>query len=184
MRSMLAIVSRMACAGAACAALWGCTDRPGMLPETEGPVPTTSVAPSAPVAAPPAAVPEQPNTTGADVGVAQSAQYGAYLVDATGRALYVLDRDKQGESSCYDACAAAWPPLLASQGSPRALDPALNQNALTAIRRRDGDAQVTYHGHPLYHEANDAIGQINGHGVSDDFGKWALVSPSGAAIAK
>jgi predicted lipoprotein with Yx(FWY)xxD motif len=145
------------------------------------PAPTTaSGAIGAPGPAAPAAVPDQPNETGADLGVANSADHGKYLVDATGRTLYILQKDSTGASSCYDACSTQWPPLLAPKGKPKALDPSIQGNAIVNIQRTDGSVQVTYHGHPLYHYAQDqAAGQINGAGVKDQFGEWYLVTPAG-----
>src|SRR6266700_1231697 len=36
---------------------------------------------------------------------------GTFLTDQAGRTLYMYTRDSVGISNCYDACAAAWPPL-------------------------------------------------------------------------
>ena len=36
---------------------------------------------------------------------------GDIVVDAEGRTLYVFLADEGGESTCYDDCEAAWPPL-------------------------------------------------------------------------
>jgi predicted lipoprotein with Yx(FWY)xxD motif len=141
---------------------------------------TASGATGTPGPGAPNAVPDQPNQTGADLGIANSADHGKYLVDATGKTLYILQKDSKGASSCYDACSTKWPPLLAPQGTPKALDPAIQADAIVSIQRTDGNVQVTYHGHPLYHYAQDAsAGQINGAGVKDEFGEWYLVAPSG-----
>lgn len=143
------------------------------------PSPTTG-ATGTPGPSAPDAVPDQPNQTGADLGVANSADHGKYLVDATGKTLYVLEKDSKGASSCYDACSTKWPPLLAPQGTPKALDPSIQAGAIVDIQRTDGNVQVTFHGHPLYHYAQDlTAGQINGAGVKDQFGEWYLVTPGG-----
>jgi predicted lipoprotein with Yx(FWY)xxD motif len=130
---------------------------------------------------PPAAnLPEPVTPNGADLGVAESAQHGRYLVDATGRALYLLEQDSNGTSTCHDACATQWPPLLAQQGTPRTLDPSLDDGAVGVIQRKDGTQQVSFNGHPLYHYARDtAAGQINGAGRKDQFGEWYLLGPEG-----
>lgn len=152
------------------------------LQPTPAEAPAVASAP-APAPTPPPAVPDQPNRTGADLGVAQSAQYGRYLVDATGKSLYLLEKDADGTSTCHDACARAWPPLLASQGMPKALDPSLAQASIGTTPRNDGTTQVTFNGHPLYHYAQDqAAGQVNGQGVSDEYGEWHLVTPQGGAV--
>lgn len=144
--------------------------------------PTTTGTP-APTA--PAAVPDQPSRSGADLGVANSAEHGKYLVDATGKTLYMLQKDAKGASSCSDACATQWPPLLSPAGTPKALDPAIDAAKIVDIQRADGGVQVTYNGHPLYHFAQDlAAGQINGQGAKDAFGEWAMLSPTGDPIEK
>jgi predicted lipoprotein with Yx(FWY)xxD motif len=144
---------------------------------------TVSGASGVPGPAAPNAVPDQPNQTGADLGVANSADNGKYLVDATGKTLYVLQSDSKGASSCYDACSTKWPPLLAPQGTPRALDPSIKADAIVNIQRTDGTVQVTYQGHPLYHYGQDATaGQINGQRQKDQFGEWYMLDPAGKPI--
>jgi predicted lipoprotein with Yx(FWY)xxD motif len=149
-----------------------------------GSVPSTaSGATGAPGPAAPSAVPDQPNQTGADLGVANSAAHGKYLVDATGKTLYVLESDSKGASGCSDACSTRWPPLLAPQGTPKALDASIDAGAIVNIQRTDGGVQVTYRGHPLYHFAQDmTAGQINGQGVKDQFGEWYMLDPAGKPI--
>ena len=146
------------------------------------PSPTTG-ATGTPGPAAPSAVPDQPSRTGADLGIANSADYGKYLVDATGKSLYVLQKDSKGASSCYDACSTKWPPLLSPGGTPKALDPSIQANAIVNIQRTDGNVQVTYQGHPLYHYVEDvSAGQLNGQGVKDQFGEWYLVTPAGKPL--
>jgi predicted lipoprotein with Yx(FWY)xxD motif len=129
-------------------------------------------------------VPDQPSTSGANLGVANSADHGKYLVDATGKTLYMLDKDPKGASACSDACATRWPPLLSPAGTPKALDPSMAAARIVNIQRADGGVQVTYNGHPLYHYAQDlAAGQINGQGARDEFGEWSMLSPDGGPIA-
>lgn len=103
---------------------------------------------------------------------------GDTLLDGSGRAVYLFDNDKDGVSSCYEACANAWPPLVV-EGEPVAgegVDPA----KLGTIERTDGAMQVTYAGHPLYHFAGDENpGDINGHGMND---VWWLLRPDGTAM--
>jgi predicted lipoprotein with Yx(FWY)xxD motif len=145
--------------------------------QTSGPSNTGATA----ATAPPAAV----NQSGADLGVSNSSQHGKYLVDATGKTVYTLQKDSKGMSSCYDACATQWPPLLSPQGTPKALDRSIAQNAIVNIQRTDGGVQVTYHGHPLYHYSQDvSAGQINGQGAKDPFGEWYMLSPSGDPIGR
>ena len=49
---------------------------------------------------------------GATVSTAEQGEYGKYLVDDKGMSLYLFEADEGGKSTCYDACAGAWPPLL------------------------------------------------------------------------
>jgi predicted lipoprotein with Yx(FWY)xxD motif len=148
------------------------------------PSPTTG-ATGTPGPSAPSAVPDQPSQSGADLGVANSADYGKYLVDATGKSLYLLQKDANGASSCYDACSTKWPPLLSPGGTPKALDPSIQGNAIVNIQRTDGNVQVTYQGHPLYHYVEDAsAGQLNGQGVKDQFGEWYLVTPGGKPLER
>ncbi len=53
------------------------------------------------------------------VGTASSS-LGKILVDSHGRTLYLFVKDKKGKSACSGACAAYWPPLIAS-GKPHAI---------------------------------------------------------------
>lgn len=66
----------------------------------------------APLAEPTVEPPAAPSLT---LQVDSLEELGAYVTDGQGRALYLLEEDEEGQSTCYDACAEAWPPLLASQ---------------------------------------------------------------------
>jgi predicted lipoprotein with Yx(FWY)xxD motif len=103
---------------------------------------------------------------------------GTFLVDSSGRAVYLFEADKSDTSTCNGACAAAWPPLTTT-GAPTAGD-GVKANLLGTSKRDDGKMEVTYNGHPLYYFANDsAPGDIKGQGV-DAFGaEWYVVSPEG-----
>jgi predicted lipoprotein with Yx(FWY)xxD motif len=103
---------------------------------------------------------------------------GAYLVDATGRTLYLFNDDKGTTSACYTKCATAWPPLLTG-GAPQASSGA-TASLLGTTARTDGSMQVTYKGHPLYYFAVDkAAGDTNGQSKG---GTWWLVAPAGTQI--
>lgn len=123
-------------------------------------------------------------SAGAVVTVAQNDTLGAYLTDAEGRALYLFLKDNQGsgQSTCYDACAQAWPPFIAEQGSPTARGEA-QSTLLDTLQRRDGSAQVTYNGWPLYYYRQDqGPGQITGQDVMGFGAEWYLVTPQGTAL--
>jgi predicted lipoprotein with Yx(FWY)xxD motif len=119
---------------------------------------------------------------GTKVAVASS-KLGRILVDGRGRTLYLFAKDRNGRSSCYGACAAAWPPLLAS-GKPLAVAGA-KASLLGTTRRADGRLQVTYRHHPLYAFVEDAKkGQTSGQGLDASGGKWWVLSPTGDKITK
>lgn len=113
---------------------------------------------------------------------AASSSLGRILVDGRGHTLYLFAKDTRGRSSCAGACAAAWPPLIAS-GKPLAAAGA-KASLLGTTRRADGRLQVTYGHHPLYLFVNDAKkGETNGQAV-DAFGaEWYALTPAGARIA-
>lgn len=117
----------------------------------------------------------------------QSATYGTYLVDESGRPLYLFKADKQAqepgqaESACYDECAKAWPPLLTSD-TPRTGGQA-QADLVSTVARKDGSRQVAYNGWPLYRYVKDVGPEdVTGQDV-DDFGaEWYLVTPSGEEV--
>ena len=94
-----------------------------------------------------AATPKTSSGAPATVGVANSS-LGSILVNSTGRTLYLFKADVGAKSACTGACAAAWPPLLAT-GKPTA-GTGLTASKLGTITRSGGKQQVTYNGHPLY----------------------------------
>jgi predicted lipoprotein with Yx(FWY)xxD motif len=106
---------------------------------------------------------------------------GKTLVDGQGRTLYLFEADTAGRSNCHGACASAWPPYL-SNGDPQA-GTGVAGGQLATIPGAGG-AQVTYHGHPLYHYAGDTQpGDTTGQGL-DQFGaRWFVVAPDGGEVA-
>ena len=83
------------------------------------------------------------------------------LTDAKGMTLYTFDQDKPGVSNCYDKCASAWPPALASSGAAASGD-------FTLVKRTDGSEQWAYKGMPLYLWIKDkAPGDDTGDGVGN-----------------
>jgi predicted lipoprotein with Yx(FWY)xxD motif len=121
--------------------------------------------------------PTEPVQSPAVVSVAQSA-LGEVLVDAEGRTLYAFTKDSGDQSSCYGDCAATWPALV-GRGVPAA-SAGVEATLVALTERRDGSAQVTYNGMPLYHFAGDQQpGDTNGQGVG---GSWFMVAPDGALV--
>lgn len=103
---------------------------------------------------------------------------GAYVVDSSGRAVYIVEGDRDG-SMCTGPCVQAWPPLLVGETQP-AVGPNLVPSMLGSVQRPDGSMQVTYNGHPLYHyAAGGGRGQTLGHNVRDQFGHWYLITARG-----
>ena len=103
---------------------------------------------------------------------------GEVLVDAAGMTLYMFDPDEQGESTCYDDCAVAWPPVL-TEGAPSAGEGA-DDALLGTVERTDGTQQVTYDGWPLYLFAQDAAeGDVNGQSLN---GAWWVLDADGAPV--
>jgi predicted lipoprotein with Yx(FWY)xxD motif len=103
---------------------------------------------------------------------------GSALVDVRGHTLYLFTIDRAKTSSCYGACAAAWPPFLTSV-KPVA-GAGVKQALLGTSKRKDGKLQVTYAGHPLYFFAQDAkAGEVNGQGTNST---WFALRPTGKRI--
>ena len=111
----------------------------------------------------------------ASVDLGQNDQLGKFLVDGAGNSLYLFTKDTPGVSNCYGKCEAAWPPLLTVD------QPTLGDGIVTTListtLRKDGSAQLTYNGWPLYYYAKDAApGDVSGQAV----GKvWWVVSGEG-----
>ena len=103
---------------------------------------------------------------------------GDVLVGADGMTLYMFDPDEQGEATCYDDCATAWPPLTV-EGEPVAGE-GVDEGKLGTTERTDGTTQVTYDGWPLYYWAQDAEpGDTTGQGVND---VWWVLDADGEPI--
>ena len=126
-------------------------------------------------------------TDAAKVTVEESEQYGPYLADADGRALYLFTADQQGsgdqaaQSNCYDACAEAWPPLMTG-GEPQAGEQA-DKSLIGMIERQNGDLQITYGGWPLYYFVQDqGPGEATGQDKHGFGGEWYLVTPAGEKV--
>jgi len=117
-------------------------------------------------------------TGAAVVKVMNTPDLGKVIVDAEGMTMYDFHKDKGTTSSCYGACAEAWPPLL-TEGEPTAMGGA-EASLLGTTMRKDGTTQVTYNGHPLYGFVEDQKpGETNGNDI-DGFGaQWYALMPNG-----
>ena len=119
-----------------------------------------------------------PIQTAALVETSSHADLGTILVDRSGRTQYLFTPDNRDVSSCGDACALFWPPLL-TVGDPTAGE-GVSGDQLGTTERDDGSTQVTYNGWPLYYFAFDTMpGEANGQDSSDE---WYVVSTYGGPI--
>ena len=109
-----------------------------------------------------------------------SSDLGDILVDSGGMTLYMFmpDREQGGQPTCYGACEETWPAFEFTDGLEAG--DGLEQLLLDSVERKDGSAQATYNGAPLYHFSGDqAPGDTNGQGMSD---LWWVVSPKGKPV--
>lgn len=98
--------------------------------------------------------------------VAATAQAAGMLMGANGMTLYVFDKDAGGVSSCYDACAAKWPPYMTKKGAKMT-------EGWTEVKRNDGKMQWAYDAKPVYFFAGDKKkGDMAGDGMG---GVWHIV---------
>jgi predicted lipoprotein with Yx(FWY)xxD motif len=134
---------------------------------------------SSPTRAPTAPTPK--TAAAPDVATAQTS-LGRVLVDGHGRTLYLFEKDDGATSSCYGACAGAWPPLTVPGKAAGAAD-GVTAAKLGTSPRKDGSAIVTYFGHPLYTFASDQKpGDVKGEEVDAFGGEWYALSPSGKKV--
>ncbi|HEY0317727.1 MAG TPA: hypothetical protein VGC49_05480 [Solirubrobacterales bacterium] len=105
---------------------------------------------------------------------------GAVLVDSEGLTVYDFAKDKGTTSSCYGACAEAWPPVTAAAAP---IGGGAMSSKLGKTRRQDGTSQLTYAGHPLYTFVEDSKpGETNGNGVTAFGAEWHALDGTGSAV--
>jgi predicted lipoprotein with Yx(FWY)xxD motif len=152
----------------------------------------SSYAPSTPSSSPSAS----PSASAASVTIQATTVSGSsYLVDQTGKSLYVFAADTANTSACTGACATSWPPLTVTAGAtpaaggvtgssaPASVANTVQQALLSTFARTDGTTQVTYNGMPLYYYSGDtAAGQTNGEGITAFGAEWYLEQPSGSPL--
>ncbi len=132
-----------------------------------------TVSPAAEPAAKASAAPAEPVAQVAEVGA-----FGPILVGDGGRTLYAFTKDADGQSTCFDACANAWPALTVTGGftPPAGVDPTL----VSTVDRPDGSKQLKVGTWPLYYYSGDgAPGEANGQGVG---GVWFVIRADGTLI--
>ena len=124
--------------------------------------------------------PKTANVRAATVDVASNGPT-EILVDSEGRTLYLFKKDAGTTSTCFGACADAWPPLR-SNGEPT-VGAGANASLLGTTARADGKPQVTYNGQPLYLYAGDEKpGDTNGQGLTTFGALWWVLSPAGDQV--
>jgi predicted lipoprotein with Yx(FWY)xxD motif len=111
---------------------------------------------------------------------------GTVLVAGNGFTLYMFAPDKRsGVSTCYNACASAWPPLLLVGTSAPVYGHGVNPNLLGTTKRTDGTVQVTYNGWPLYLWVSDSEpGQATGQAINNNGGLWYVLNTAGQVLTK
>jgi predicted lipoprotein with Yx(FWY)xxD motif len=121
--------------------------------------------------------PEAGPAAAPDVAIGTT-ELGDVLVGAGELTLYGFTNDVDGVSSCVDACADAWPPLIV--GDDWSTAPGLDPAVFTTTTRGDGSQQLVAGSWPLYFFAADvAPGDTHGQGSGD---VWFVVDPSGRLI--
>jgi predicted lipoprotein with Yx(FWY)xxD motif len=134
------------------------------------------------LAAPAAAGSAELDSATATLTVRNSA-YGRIIFDGRGRALYAFTRDTRGgrTSTCYGACATAWPVYYA--GATLSAGAGIDRRLIGTIKRTNGKRQVTYNGWPLYYYVGDTRpGRVTCQNIREFGGLWLVVRPSGKLV--
>ena len=88
----------------------------------------------------------------------------------------------EGDAECICDCLAAWPPVIVTSTTPT-VGTSLQSGLVSTVQRDDGTLQLTYNGEPLYYYTRDTgAGMALGHDVTDEWGEWYLVGPTGIAL--
>lgn len=113
--------------------------------------------------------------------MAESPDFGQFITDNNGRAIYIFLNDTNGVSACEGNCLVNWPPVLVPAADsmptlPEGMDAAL----LGTIERPDGTFQLTFNGWPLYYFVGDTgEGMTTGQAQGE---VWYLLSPQGTGV--
>jgi predicted lipoprotein with Yx(FWY)xxD motif len=108
---------------------------------------------------------------------------GKILTGASGRTLYLFEKDKSAVSTCNGGCASVWTPLTTT-GKPNA-GAGVDSAKLTTSKRSDGKQQVVYGGHPLYYFTSDTkSGDTKGQNINEFGADWYAVSAAGQKVEK
>lgn len=122
----------------------------------------------------------------ATLSVAQSDEYGSYLVGPDGRPVYLFTTDTQGDDSgdpavsCEGDCLGAWP-LVTAPDQPDAGEK-VDEEMIGSLMH-DGESVLSYNGWPLYYFASDTAGQPpQGQEIESFGGEWYLIGPEGQKV--
>jgi len=109
---------------------------------------------------------------GYTVDIKSNDKIGKYLVNEHGMTLYYFDNDPVKTSTCFEGCAATWPPFHAEYID---IPGEMASSNFDEIGRVDGVYQTTYKGRPLYLYSGDRNpGDIGGEGIN---GLWFAMRP-------
>ncbi|MEU4270951.1 hypothetical protein [Streptomyces sp. NPDC026092] len=112
------------------------------------------------------------------LSAARAGALSPVVVNGAGFTLYRFDNDtaKPSKSTCNDACATTWPPVVVAPGGRIFID-GVRKSDVGVVKRDDGKLQVTIGGWPVYRFNKDLRpGDTNGQGVG---GTWFGVTPDG-----
>ncbi|MGZ8563835.1 MAG: COG4315 family predicted lipoprotein [Candidatus Limnocylindria bacterium] len=155
-------------------ALASCGDEDSSEPSAPAGEATATQPETAPKAEPDAKPKDAGKGTTIDIG---DSEFGSMLFDSRKQAIYVFEKDPQGQTVCYGDCAEAWPPVY-TRGEPKPGD-GVRDALLGTVKRRDGRLQVTYAGKPLYFYEHEGPGEVRCHNVRLNGGLWWVVGPDG-----
>ena len=123
------------------------------------------------------AMPAAPTSAAVELAVADAPGVGAYVTDATGRAVYIIEAPDSATFTCGGACATEFDPVV---GQARIATGATGIDASRLGTRplADGRQQVTYNGKPLFFSRADATkGDTKGQGTKS-YGTARLLTPN------
>lgn len=127
-------------------------------------------------------------STGATLTLSQNKAFGDYYItDSKGATLYMFYADKFMKSTCFDQCAANWPPYLRSNNTALSVGPGVDKTLIAFAIRKDptsgAETQIyTYNGYPLYYYAPDGgqPGSVTGQDIELDGGYWYIMLANGS----
>ncbi|HCT78205.1 MAG TPA: hypothetical protein DGT23_16845 [Micromonosporaceae bacterium] len=105
--------------------------------------------------------------------------FSSFVTNGTGRTIYRFDKDSTNpaKSTCFDACAKTWEPVLAGPNDGFTVEGGgIDQSLIGFIDRPEG-RQITLKGWALYYFKDDkTLGQTAGH---EQGGVWFAIAPNG-----